>query len=103
MYGYATINLPSVPGALRIPLSALVQITTDALGTVHVVKDGVVRSVKVRVGRDDGLQTEVYEGLSADDLVVIKHSAELVDGTKVNAVFAKDKASPKSPNAGKKG
>ena len=85
MYGYATITLPTSPDAMRIPTSALVGTATDGWGTVCLVKDGVVKIVKVRMGRDNGEQIEVLDGLSSDDEIAVTHAAELAEGMNVKA------------------
>ncbi|HTU24643.1 MAG TPA: efflux RND transporter periplasmic adaptor subunit, partial [Pirellulales bacterium] len=91
MYGYATITLPSSPDALRIPTTALVGAATDGMGTICLVKDGVVKVVKVRVGRDDGSQIEVLDGLSRDDEVAVTHAADLAEGMHVHVLPAGEK------------
>ncbi len=86
MYGLVTIQLASSPGALTVPSSSLVGVVTDGKGSVFVVKDGVARLVSVRAGRDNGLRTEVFEGLSPQDDVIFSHNGEIADGTRVSAV-----------------
>ena len=53
------------------------------MGTVCLVKNGVVKIAKVRVGRDDGSQIEILDGLSADDEIAVTHAADLAEGMHV--------------------
>jgi HlyD family secretion protein len=41
-------------------------------GTVYVLRDGALHSVKVKTGITDGRETELIEGLQPDDLVVVE-------------------------------
>jgi len=43
-------------------------------GTVHVLRDGALNSVKVKTGVTDGRQTELIEGLNEGDAVIIDSS-----------------------------
>jgi HlyD family secretion protein len=43
-------------------------------GTVHVLRDGVLHSVKVKTGITDGRHTELIEGLNEGDAVIIDSS-----------------------------
>jgi HlyD family secretion protein len=86
MYGYVSIDLPCSAQALHIPLSAVVANSGSGTGTVHLVKNSVITSAKVRLGPDNGVETEVLEGLSPTDEVVTKQSAQLADGAVVKAV-----------------
>jgi HlyD family secretion protein len=43
-------------------------------GTVHVLRDGALNSVKIKTGVTDGRQTELIEGLNEGDAVVIDSS-----------------------------
>ncbi len=98
MYGYVTIALPGAVHAMRLPLSALTSAPINGAGTIRVVNNGNVRTVKVRLGKDDGVETEVLDGLSPTDEVVTKQSSELADGTAVTVVSADE---PPAPNNSK--
>ncbi len=84
MYGRVTIQLGALPGALRIPSSALVGEVEDGNAKVYVCKDGLAHLVPVRVGRDDGLHIDVLKGLSTEDQVVPHPSGALFDGARVS-------------------
>jgi len=43
-------------------------------GTVHVLRDGALHSVKIKTGLTDGRQTELIEGLTEGDAVIIDSS-----------------------------
>lgn len=83
MYASAEIVLGETNG-LAVPLSA---ITTGREGaTVRVVKDGVVRQVKIGTGIQDGGFVEVTEGLEAGAEIVAKAGAFVRDGDRVAPV-----------------
>ena len=43
-------------------------------GTVYVLRDGALHSVKVKTGLTDGRETELIEGLQQGDVVVVDMS-----------------------------
>jgi HlyD family secretion protein len=96
MYGRVTIQLGALPGALRIPSSALVGDVVDGNAKVYACKDGVAHLVPVRVGRDDGLQIDVLKGLSTEDQIVAHPSGALFDGAKVT-ILDSAPSTPKAP------
>lgn len=90
MYGRVTIHLGTLPGAFRIPSSAVVGDVKDGKGTVYVCRQNVAHLVPVRLGRDDGSNLEVLEGLTPNDDVVRQTSTALFDGARVTIVAARD-------------
>jgi HlyD family secretion protein len=67
--------------ALRIPTSSLFRAGEDP--AVFRIVDGVVHTQKVKVGRQNGLEAEILEGLSEGDQVVLHPSDQIDNGTKV--------------------
>jgi RND family efflux transporter MFP subunit len=96
MYGRATIRLAmgSARG-VRIPTSALIGNARDGEGAVYVVRDGKATRQKVRLGADNGVEMEVVDGLTPDDLVVFNYSGSLSDGLPVEAVLKSQASSAK--------
>jgi HlyD family secretion protein len=90
MYGRVTIHLGTLPGASRIPSSAVVGAVKEGKGAVYVCRQNVARLVPVRLGRDDGTQVEVLEGLTPNDEVVRQPSTALFDGAPVTIAAAED-------------
>jgi RND family efflux transporter MFP subunit len=100
MYGRVTIHLGTLPGAMRIPSSALVGDVVDGTSRVYTVRDGIAHLTPVRVGRDDGLQIEILGGLTAEDEVVRQPNSALVDGARVTAErVPSNKADARTPAA----
>ncbi|MBI3838399.1 MAG: efflux RND transporter periplasmic adaptor subunit [Planctomycetia bacterium] len=91
MYGYVTIQLGTLPGAVRVPSSSLVGKISGGRATVYTCKDGAAHLVSVRVGRDDGLDIEIVQGLSIEDDVIRHPSGTLSDGARVTVVSAAGK------------
>jgi RND family efflux transporter MFP subunit len=84
MYGRVTLILTQgTPDAIRVPSSALVGKADDGHGTVRVVRDGKVHIVKVRYASDDGIETEITEGLTTKDQVIVRASGPVENGTPV--------------------
>ncbi len=69
--------------ALLVPTSAVVGVETKS---VFVVKDGIARRRVVKVGISNEDWTEILDGLSPDDTVVVLGNRNLVDGMKVRVV-----------------
>ncbi|MFA8387466.1 MAG: efflux RND transporter periplasmic adaptor subunit [Pelagibaca sp.] len=67
--------------ALRVPASALFR--TGAEWSVFVSEEGVAALRIVEVGRNNGIVTEVQEGLSPGEQVILYPSAAITDGTAV--------------------
>lgn len=83
MYGRTVIQLEPPSNNLAVPASALIDHGTAGEATVYVVvKDKVMRR-KVKLGRDNGLEVEVLEGLSADDEVIAQPTSAISEGMTV--------------------
>lgn len=67
--------------ALVVPSSALFR--EAGAWSVFVVTGGIAQVRSIQVGRNNGIQAQVLEGLNAQETVVLYPSAGLVSGTKV--------------------
>ncbi len=85
MYGRMQIVLEPANGSLTVPSVCLVGNLAAGRGQVFIVRDGDVHLQPVAVGAHDGVSCEVLEGLTPKDQVVIRPSANLTEGTHVDA------------------
>lgn len=69
------------PNVLRVPTSALFREGAD--WAVFQVADGRATKRPVKIGHRNGLESEVLEGLSAGDQVIVHPSDKVVEGTAV--------------------
>lgn len=67
--------------ALTVPVDAIVQRTGE--NYVYTVAEGAAKENKVKVGISDGKVTEIIEGLSEGDQVIVLGQQGLVNGSKV--------------------
>lgn len=93
MYGSVIITLKPGDSTLSVPSSALNN-RDGGEGELYVVRDGQAHRLKVRVGRDSGVETEILDGLQPDDQVVTRTLGALHDGSAV-AVSPQEK--PQTP------
>ncbi|HEX4413494.1 MAG TPA: HlyD family efflux transporter periplasmic adaptor subunit, partial [Lacipirellulaceae bacterium] len=77
----ARIVIDEARNVLRVPTSALFRVGEEP--AVFRVENGVAHQRKVKVGRQNGLEAEVAEGLTAGDQVVLHPSDQIEEGTKV--------------------
>ncbi len=104
------IALDEVPAALRVGMSAEVNIvtaetegvlvaSTSALEgkQVWVVRGGVAHAVAVERGLGDLLRTELRTGVTDGDLLVTEGAARLRDGQRVRVTIDEDDASRPQP------
>jgi HlyD family secretion protein len=77
----ARVVIDEAQNVLRVPTSALFRAGDDS--AVFRVVDGVVRTQKVKVGRQNGLEAEILEGLSEGDQIVLHPSDQIEDGVQV--------------------
>ena len=77
----ARIVIDEAQNALRVPTSALFRSGEDP--AVFRVVNGVVHTQKVKVGRQNGLEAEILEGLSEGDEIVLHPSDQIDEGVKV--------------------
>jgi RND family efflux transporter MFP subunit len=81
-FASADIVVSSDETAIVVPADAVV--TFAGVQRVLIVVDGAARERRIQVGRRDGDEVEVLEGLTSGD-VVIRAPGDLVDGSPVQA------------------
>lgn len=77
----ARIVIDEAKDALIVPTSALFRVGTES--AIFRVTDGIVHQQVVQVGRQNGLEAEILEGLDEGDQVVIHPSDQVEDGVAV--------------------
>jgi HlyD family secretion protein len=82
MFATADIIVERNDKALVVPSDAIV--TFAGVQKVLLVKDGVAREQRVRIGRRDGTRVEILEGVQAGETVIVK-PGDVVDGMPVKA------------------
>jgi len=86
MYGRMTLMLQAAaPNSLTIPSSGLLDQTGKGDGSVYVVRDGKARKIPVRVGNDNGVESEILSGLKPKDEVIVRYNGSLGEGVPVAA------------------
>ena len=81
MYGTVTLDNSESKTVLSIPRSALVGSTKNP--QVYVVENKVAKLKSFTRGTADGDYIQVVNGLSKDDIIVVKGQVNLEDGSKV--------------------
>jgi HlyD family secretion protein len=77
----AGIVIDEALDVLKVPTSALFRVGGQS--AVFRVVDGVVHQRPVKIGRQNGLEAEVLEGLSEGDQVVLHPSDQIEEGVQV--------------------
>jgi len=77
----ARVVTDEAQNVLKVPTSALFR--SGGKSAVFLVVDDVVHEQRVKVGRQNGLEGEILEGLSEGDQVVLHPSDRIEDGVKV--------------------
>jgi HlyD family secretion protein len=77
----ARIVIDEADDVLKVPTSALFRVGKES--AVFKVVDGVVHEQIVKIGRQNGLEAEVVDGLAAGDEVVIHPSDQVEGGVRV--------------------
>jgi HlyD family secretion protein len=77
----ARVIIDEARDALKIPTSALFRMGTEP--AVFLVTNRVAHQHKVKVGRQNGLEAEILEGLSEGDMVVLHPSDQIQDGVRI--------------------
>ena len=84
MYGRVTLRLGmGAKDALRIPSSALLGKGEHNSGEVRVLRGNKVKILPVRYSTDNGLEAEIISGLSPSDLVILRATGPITDGSTV--------------------
>jgi HlyD family secretion protein len=78
----ARVVIDEARDVLKVPTSALFRVGSDP--AVFLVKDDVVHQQKLKVGRQNGLEAEILEGLAEGDRVVLHPSDRVEEGVKVH-------------------
>jgi HlyD family secretion protein len=77
----ARIVIDEADDVLKVPTSALFRVGKES--AVFKVAGGVVHEQIVKIGRQNGLEAEVVDGLAAGDEVVIHPSDQVEGGVRV--------------------
>lgn len=77
----ARIVIDEAENALKVPTSALFRVGRES--AIFKVVDNVVHQQIVNVGRQNGLEAEILEGLHEGDKVILHPSDRVEDGVKV--------------------
>ena len=83
MYGKATLYLQGGGDSLLLSSQCLIERNQKGKAAVFIVRGGKVCKVAVRVGVDNGVNTEILGGLAVEDQVVLRPSAALRDNDAV--------------------
>jgi len=86
MYGNVTIWLEKASDVLSVPSAALVGESEGGKSSVYVVRGGKAHRVEVRIGADDGINTEIVAGLNPDDDVAVHPKGSIANGVPVTVV-----------------
>lgn len=93
MYGRVTVVLQAAaPKSMVIPSSGLLGQSGTGEGSVYVVRDDEAHKVKVQVGNDNGIETEILSGLTPEDMVITSYNGSIAEGTLVKPEFKKGAA-----------
>jgi RND family efflux transporter MFP subunit len=96
MYGRVTIIADDGSKGMTVPSTSVITDPKANKPAVFVVKNGRAYRTSVVIGQDDGTHTEILSGLSADDHVVRRPTADLSDGASVETELANETAAKKS-------
>jgi HlyD family secretion protein len=77
----ARVVIDEARNVLKVPTSSLFRVGGEH--AVFRVVDDVVQQKKIKVGRQNGLEAEVLEGLAEGDRIVLHPSDRIEDGVKV--------------------
>jgi HlyD family secretion protein len=77
----ARVVIDEARDVLKVPTSALFRVGGES--AAFRVVDGIVHEQRVKVGRQNGLEAEVLEGLAEGDLVVLHPSDRIEEGVQV--------------------
>jgi RND family efflux transporter MFP subunit len=83
LFARTDLGVAKREGALLVPAEAVLQ-RADGEVVFVATSDGLARRVVVKTGQQRGGQVEIVEGLGADDEVIVRGHAALVDGTPIS-------------------
>ena len=89
MYGTATIEAEPPSKNLTVPSTCLIEQSDKGLGAVYLVREGKVHRQAVRVASDNGQETEIVEGLSPRDEVIVRYNGSIAEGLAVTTTLMK--------------
>ena len=90
----ASITGTTVPGALKVPLSAILTAQDGSKSVMVVGSDGAAHRKPVTLGINDGDDVQILHGVTVPDMVITTGAYGLDDGTKVKVgAEAKDDSS----------
>lgn len=81
-YVTVTFEIERSEPPLVVPQSAL-RIDADGVRVARIDADGTLHYQPVRIGRDDGQQVEIVEGLAESDVLATGLPADVLDGSRV--------------------
>ncbi len=84
MYAQVTVVLELKASAMLVPARAIRSI--DGQSSVLVAVSGTAQAKVIRVGYDDGIWSEVLEGLDGDEQVIVTTGGRVLAGTPVRVV-----------------
>ena len=86
MYASLQLNVAMPAGAPTVPDDAL--IFRDGKPFVPVVRNGRLKLASVTLGYDDGIEIQITDGVSPDDMVALNVGQSARDGDRVRAITA---------------
>ena len=91
MYGTARLSSSPLEEPDRIPSTSLIEQNGQGDGAVYLfLQWNKVHRRRVRVGKDDGRECEIIEGLSLADQVVARYNGSIAEGLAVETSPLKD-------------
>lgn len=81
MYANVKVSLEERPNALTVPAEAI--IIERKKSYVYTVENGIVKKSGVQIGIDDGIQVEIVEGLSGEEMVIVAGKGSVGEGDHV--------------------
>lgn len=83
MYTIVTVTLEEHHNTITVP--AEVVITEKEKYYVYTVENDIVKKLPVRTGIDDGIQVEILEGLTGEEMVIVAGKGLVSEGDKVKS------------------
>ncbi|HKM55491.1 MAG TPA: efflux RND transporter periplasmic adaptor subunit [Isosphaeraceae bacterium] len=99
MWGRGIIEVEPPSKNLTIPSTCLIEQNGKSEGTVFAVRDGKVKKLRVRVGKDNGVRVEILSGLTESDVLVAQITPAITEGLEVKPKFEPTAAAEKTASA----